>query len=699
MEIPDIVKHSNGFDSFNPMQEKALNAGVLEKSLIVSSPTASGKTLVAELAALQSILVNRKKVVYTCPLRALVSEHSNDFKKKYSKEFNIKSVLSTGDFDSSGKYLSSKDIIFTTYEKLNSLLNHNADWLSSIGLLVIDEIHSLGNNRGTTLEMLITKLRFLNPDLQLLGLSATIPNAKELSNWLKADLVESDYRPVELKEGVFYNGAIDFQKNQEEIFLQTDAITSIAINTLEKQKQALIFTNTRKTSETTAKKLAKITERKLTEKEKETLEAASEKILSVLEAPTEQCKTIAGLVKQGVCFHNAGLLMEQRVIIEDLFKKNYIKFIASTPTLAAGVNLPAYRVIIQSPYRYTGFGMERIPISEYKQMAGRAGRPQYDQEGQAILISKTEFEKDDYFDYFINGDIENVDSKLGADSQLRFHLLAIISTGFVFDLVSAEKFFSETFYAKQTGNLSSLFSKINSILFELEEMAFIKTTDKRIDATLLGKRVTELYLDPESAFTIINALKKDNFHVFSYLFTIANTNEFYPLLRVTSSKQPELWEKLQEDKGLVPINVDAEMFSDNDLLEKYWTSLMLNDWISEVREQEIVSTFKIQPGILRAKLRNADWLSYSSLELAKILEMDQHFMHLNKVRKRLKFGIKEELVPLCELRGIGRVRARRLFNAGIKSISDVKKIDVKDLEKVLSTKIAVNVKQQLFLKK
>jgi len=126
---------------------------------------------------------------------------------------------------------------------------------------------------------------------------------------------------------------------------------------------------------------------------------------------------------------------------------------------------------------------------------------------------------------------------------------------------------------------------------------------------------------------------------------------------------------------------------------------MLKDWISEVKEQEIVSTFKIQPGILRAKLRNADWLAYSSLELAKILGMDQHFMHLNKVRKRLKSGIKEELVPLCELRGIGRARARLLFNAGIKSIRDVKKIDVKDLEKVLSPKIAVNVKQQLSLKK
>ena len=137
------------------------------------------------------------------------------------------------------------------------------------------------------------------------------------------------------------------------------------------------------------------------------------------------------------------------------------------------------------------------------------------------------------------------------------------------------------------------------------------------------------------------------------------------------------------------------MFSDNDMLSKYWTSLMLKDWVSEVREQELVDSYKIQPGILRAKLQNADWLTYSSLELAKMLSLEAHFSPLNKMRKRLQSGIKEELIPLCELRGIGRVRARRLWGVGVKGISDVKRTDVKDLGKILGEKVAVKVKQQL----
>ncbi len=699
MEIPELVKKYHGFESFNPMQEKALAAGLLEKNIVVSAPTASGKTVVAELAALNCILNKRKKVVYTCPLRALASEHSRDFKEKYSQELGIRSVLSTGDFDSSGLNLSRKDIIYTTFEKLNSLLNHKVPWLSEVGLLVVDEIHTIGSDRGPTLEMLITKLRFLNKNVQILGLSATIPNAKEISQWLGAKLVESDYRPIKLKEGVFCDGMVDYGNHADEIALKDDALSSIAIDTLAKGKQALVFVNTRKLSESTAKKLSEITSKLLTEKEKEVLEKASQRALNVLEIPTVQCHTVAELIRRGTCFHNAGLLGAQRTIIEDLFRKNFLKFICSTPTLAQGINMPAFRVVIQSPYRYGDYGMERIPVSEYKQMAGRAGRPKYDTAGEAMLIAKTEFEKDDYFNYYVKGTPEDVSSKLGSESALRFHLLSTIATGFIFDQESAEKFFSKTLYAEQTQNLASLYRIMSSIVKNLESMGFVKATGERIDATPLGRRVAELYLDPISAHCIINALNAKKFRDLSYLFTIANTLEFRPLLGVSKGKDAELWERIQEDKGLLPVNVDVEMFSDNELLSKYWTSYMLKDWIEEVREQEIVDTYKVQPGILRAKLQNADWLAYSCLELSKILELQEHFSPLNKMRKRLQSGIREELIALCELRGIGRARARRLYNAGVKGIADVKSTDIKDLEKVLGQKVAVSVKAQLDLKK
>ncbi|AJF60421.1 MAG: DEAD/DEAH box helicase [Candidatus Diapherotrites archaeon] len=695
MGIEEIVKNANGFSDFNPMQQKALKKDLFNKSIVVSSPTASGKTILAELSALNSILNNRKKVVYTCPLRALASEHFNDFKKKYSASLQIRAAISIGDFDSSSSYLKNYDIIYSTYEKLESLIRHRADWLQGIGVLIVDEIHSLGTDRGSTLEMVITKLRFFNKNLQVLGLSATIPNSKEIASWLNADLVESDFRPVKLVEGVFLEGTIDFGKRKEKIESKSDDIEALAADTLARGKQALIFANTRKRSEGIAKRLASLTSRQLTESEKKELEKASEKALNVLEQPTEQCRSIAALIKNGVCFHNAGLMQKQREVIEELFKKNHLKFISSTTTLAAGINLPAYRVVIPSPYRYSGFGMEKLPVSEFKQMCGRAGRPAFDSEGEAILIAKTDFEKDDYFDYFINGKIENIDSRLGIESNLRFHLLAAISSGFIFDLDSAEKFFSATFYAKQFGNLSELFRKITTILQELEEMGFVHSSEKRIDVTPIGRRVVELYLDPVSAYEITEGLRKNKFNDLSYLFLISNTSEFYPLLSVSRSRQAELWERLQQEKHLLPINVELEMFSDYNLLSKYHTSLMLKDWIGEVSEQNLVDSFNVQPGILHAKMQRADWLAYAAFELAKLLELKEHLPRLNKMRKRLKSGIKEELIYLCEVRGIGRVRARKLFNAGIKSIAELKKVDLLDLQRLLPPKVALNVKKQI----
>ena len=333
MDILKLVKEHNGFEDYNPMQHKAIAAGAIEKSIVVSSPTASGKTILAEIAALNSILNRGKKAVYTCPLRALASEHAKDFKAKYSAPLSIKSVISTGDLDSGGVNLAGKDAIFTTYEKLASLITHRASWLSSIGVLIIDEVHSLGTDRGPTLEMLITKLRFINPQLQILGLSATIPNAKEIASWLGAQLVVSDYRPVKLREGVYLDGVIDFQNDAIEVEKHKDEVSSLCLDTLRKGKQALVFVNTRRTSESTAKKLALLTAPLLSQKEKLALEKAAQKILKVLETPTEQCHTLAGLVKSGVSFHNAGLLYRQREIIEGLFKENYIKFISATPTL------------------------------------------------------------------------------------------------------------------------------------------------------------------------------------------------------------------------------------------------------------------------------------------------------------------------------------------------------------------------------
>lgn len=193
-----------------PAQEKSIKKGLLEgKNLLVCTPTASGKTLIAELAALKSIIEGKGKTVYIVPLKALAFEKYKDFKRKYSKIAKI--ALSIGNIDSSDPYLADCDLLVVTAEKLDSLTRHHAPWLTSIATVVIDEIHLLNDSeRGPTLEILITILKKLLKNVQIIGLSATIGNAEELSEWLDADLVVDEWRPVKLHKGIYFDGKIEF---------------------------------------------------------------------------------------------------------------------------------------------------------------------------------------------------------------------------------------------------------------------------------------------------------------------------------------------------------------------------------------------------------------------------------------------------------------------------------------------------------
>lgn len=196
--------------NLRPAQEKSIKKGLFDGlNLLVCTPTASGKTLIAELAALKSILENKGKAVYVVPLKALAYEKYRDFRRKYDKIAKI--ALSIGDTDSSDPYLSDYDLIVTTSEKLDSLIRHNAPWMAGIKTVVIDEVHLLNDaERGPTLEILITILKQLLKNSQIIGLSATIGNATELAEWLDAELIVDDWRPVKLDKGIYLDGEIEF---------------------------------------------------------------------------------------------------------------------------------------------------------------------------------------------------------------------------------------------------------------------------------------------------------------------------------------------------------------------------------------------------------------------------------------------------------------------------------------------------------
>ena len=206
-EFAEQYLESVGVSALRPAQEKALQAGVLAgKNVLVCTPTASGKTLVAELA-MQEVISLNKKAVYVVPLKALGSEKFRSFRSR----MKCRVALSISDFDKNDSSLAEADVIIATAEKLDSLLRHQASWLSRVGLVVVDEIHLLNDvSRGPTLEILLTMLRRLIKP-QILGLSATIGNPQELADWLGAELVVDDWRPVRLDKGVFVNGVIDFE--------------------------------------------------------------------------------------------------------------------------------------------------------------------------------------------------------------------------------------------------------------------------------------------------------------------------------------------------------------------------------------------------------------------------------------------------------------------------------------------------------
>ena len=222
----------------------------------------------------------------------------------------------------------------------------------------------------------------------------------------------------------------------------TDPAIDMSLDTIKIGKQALVFCNTRRSSEATAEKIAK--EIKTNSEE---LDELNNQILKVLSTPTKQCRRLAMCVRRGTAFHHAGLAAGQRKIVENGFKIGLIKIICSTPTLAMGINLPAFRTIIKDLKRYGGrWGLQYIPTLEYHQMAGRAGRPDFnDKFGQAICIAKTESDAEEILERFIYADPENIYSKLAVEPVLRTYCLSLIATGFANSYESLINFFEKTF--------------------------------------------------------------------------------------------------------------------------------------------------------------------------------------------------------------------------------------------------------------
>jgi helicase len=683
-----------GIHKLTPPQELSINRGLLSsKNMVVAAPTASGKTLIAEIGCVNSILSSRKKAVYIAPMRALVTEKFNEFKQAYPY---IKTAMSIGDLDSQDDWLSEYDMIFVSTEKFDSIMRHGIEWLGRVGCFVFDEIHMLGDmSRGPTLEVLITKIISMS-EAKLIALSATIGNAKEIAEWLGAELIESDYRPVKLSKGVMFDSKVYYGDEYPDTSVMLDGSSKIpevrvVQDTLLQKKQILIFYSTRRNAEAGAKRISAELGNALSKGNSERLSAISEQVRGVLERPTEQCERLGKLVRSGVAFHHAGLLNTQRQILEEAFKENMIKVICSTTTLGFGVNMPAHTVLVRDLYRYGGSGSDSLSVNEVLQLFGRAGRPRYDNEGRALIIASTKERMKDLFANYITASPEAIESSLGVVPVLRSHVLSLISANMVNDLAGIKAFFAKSFYALQYGKRSDIDKLISEVIDDLAKWDMIYGQGEKYSATKLGARVSELYIDPLSAKWMIDSLD-DAKKSIDALFMICNTLEMRPYVRVSSSSEEEFTAYMYNtSKGRLK-SFSPEDYGNYDPEGAFATALMLNDWTEEMKEPELVEKYSSTPGALYTKITNADWLIYSAIELAKILKKPQR--KLIDIRVRLRYGIKEELLDLVRLQQIGRVRARMLYNHGIKSIAEIRSNRLK-ISSILGKEVAEKVLSQV----
>ena len=699
LDLPDSAIEflkSQGFEKLYPPQADSVKSGLLDgKSILVSAPTASGKTLIAMLAMFSYLSKNNGKVVYLSPLRALAAEKFTEFKKleKIALDNKIKVGISTGDFENIEKNLEKSNILILTNEKMDSVIRHGAEWIDEIGLVISDEIHLIGDeNRGPTLEMILTQLKLLDSKPQIVGLSATITNSDEIANWLDCTLVKNDWRPVPLSEGVCDGGQVTM--NDGTIFEVERTLRGtpidLGIQSVMQGGQSLVFAETRTRSKSLATKAADVISQLLEKNDLKELEKTSKKILSQNEH-TEIVKTLATLVKKGVAFHHAGLNQNCREIIEKEFRNGTIKLLSSTPTLAAGVNLPARRVVISNINRYNAKIGRNMPISilEYKQLCGRAGRPQYDDYGESIIVGSGNVEE--LTEHYINGEPEPIISKITDDKSLRTHILSVIVTHPGIKKDEILEFFLQTLGGLQSRKPTIKFAIDISLRFLSSEFLIIKKGE-RFAATEFGKKTSMLYIDPLTATHFRDAVEnvsQDRKHTFGYLHLISSCEEFFPKFSLRN--------KDYESASLLIENHSSELLEPISEYDCSRSLLALQAWITESSELSLSDSLSIESGDMHRMAEMANWLSYCLREISKHVERADLLEELDDLRKRIVYGIREELLDLVRVKGIGRVRARILYKHKIKNLDDLAKIPVNKLAEIdkIGSTIADNIKSEL----
>ncbi len=663
---------------FNPAQKAVIESGYLEdkSNYIISIPTASGKTVLGILPALKTIL-NGGKAIYAAPLLSIQNEKVKEFKA--FEEHGIKV----------GKHPSNSDLSVMVFESFDALTRFSWNVLREVDTLIIDEFHMIGEySRGPTLESAITRAKIINPSLRIIALSATLKNIDEIEQWLDGKTVEHNYRPVPLNKEVL-DAEMFNTKNKN------DVIVKIVEKAIEDNSQALSFVSTRRFTESLATYVAKKIDKKTTKEQKQKFKQVADKLLEVPKKkgslPTTTCLKLAEAAEKGVVFHHAGLFNEQKEIIEDEFRKGNILMITATPSLMYGVNLPSKYVVIRDHTRWTSNGPASIPVFDYEQMSGRAGRPQYDDVGYSYLVAKTMDEAFDLEARYVNGEIELTNSKLIDNKDAIYkQIIAQIASSLSKNLDDLNDFFGKTLYGFQMKNnpSMSMFAQ-DSLNWELEsalefllQNGIIRATPEGLKTTDFGNLIAKSNYAVETAVKIkeyVSTMEKLN--PAEMIYALAETPDL-PLISFKGRKSKDPVRDKLSECGLFAVDIG----------NPETTAVSLIEWIDERNEYEIENAYNVYSASTRRSAYEASRLVKFAKNTLEVLGNYSNLKDMDYLSARLYYGVKEDIIPLVVgVKRLGRKRARLLMKTFGDNLSEASE---KDLQKVegIGPKLADKVK-------
>lgn len=523
-EIVSKYEEKGVIEMFEWQVKCLANSKVLFEScnLVYSAPTSAGKTLVAEILTIKTILERQKKVIIILPFVSIVRE----------KMFYLQDILSSSGIRVEGFMgshsppggLQAVHVAICTIEKANSLINRLLDDgnIQELGAIIVDELHLLGDpHRGYILELLLTKIKYVcsksdDVKVQVIGMSATLPNLEILANWLNAELFVTEFRPIPLDEYCLVENKLFNKKGSVDKILPypttSGGVLGICLDTIKEGCSVLIFCMTKNRCESLAQSLAtsfynigcQQSDNSTVLRNQLNPETIAEVLEQLKNCPVGLDQILKKTISFGVAYHHAGLTFDERDIVEGAFKSGAIRVLIATSTLSSGVNLPARKVIVRSPM----FLKKPINTLTYKQMIGRAGRMGKDTKGESILICE-KGEKEIGFALMM-GTLDPVNSCIGSEEKYMRAVLEIIASQVTCTIEELEAYAKCTLLHSQNSSLkcSLLYDVLKKLL--VSELVRIQQDVDNCSyiATSLGKACLSASMAPDDGLSLFLELQK-----------------------------------------------------------------------------------------------------------------------------------------------------------------------------------------------